>query len=86
MISKRKKNWHMDVTINGVGHRDLDTTDRREALALGKEADRWIQQGKGVSKSGREFAREPFTEAADIFLEERKPTSRNGLCSLSGIC
>jgi hypothetical protein len=40
MIYKRKKNWHMDVTINGVGHRDLDTTDRREALALGKEADR----------------------------------------------
>ena len=45
-----------------------------------------IQQGKGVSKSGREFAPKQFTEAADIFLEERKPTSRNGLCSLSGIC
>ncbi len=32
-----------------------------------------IKDGKNASKSGREFARKPFSEAAAIYLEERKP-------------
>jgi integrase len=30
-----------------------------------------IQQGKAASKSGREFARKPFPEAAKVFVEDR---------------
>jgi integrase len=74
VIYKRKKHWHMDVTVNGVRYREaLDTTDRREALSLEKKRVGEIQQGKAVSKSGKEFARKPFNEAANQFLEERKP-------------
>jgi tetrahydromethanopterin S-methyltransferase subunit F len=74
MIYKRGTHWHTDVTVNGVRYREaLDTTDRREALGLEKKRIGEIQQGKGVSKSGREFARRSFTEAAELFLEERKP-------------
>jgi hypothetical protein len=74
MIYKRKKKWHLDVTIHGVRYREaLNTTDRREALALEKKRPGEIQQGKAISKSGREFARKPFNEAADQFLAERKP-------------
>jgi len=48
----------MDLTVNGVSYREaLDTTDRREAVALEKKRVGEIQQGKGASKAGREFAR-----------------------------
>lgn len=74
MIYKRDKHWHMDVTISGVRYREaLDSTDRREALALEKKRVAEIQQGKAASKSGREFARRPFSEAATAYLEARKP-------------
>src|SRR5580765_2545628 len=74
MVYKRGMNWHMDSTVNGVRYREaLNTTDRREAVALEKKRVGEIQQGKGASKTGREFARMPFTAAADVFLEERKP-------------
>lgn len=73
MIYKRGNLWHMDVTINGVRYREaLDTTDRREAPTLEKKRVSEIQQGKGASKTGREFARKPFGEAATVYLEERK--------------
>lgn len=62
------------MTTHGVRYREaLDTTDRREALGLEKKRVAEIQAGKGASKSGRDFARKPFTSAADIFLDERKP-------------
>lgn len=74
MIYKRGLHWHMDVTVNGVRYREaLDTTDKREALRLEKKRVGEIQQGKAASKSGKEFARKPFGEAAKLFLEERKP-------------
>ncbi|MEN6535742.1 MAG: tyrosine-type recombinase/integrase, partial [Bryobacteraceae bacterium] len=74
MIYKRGKHWHMDAMVNGVRYREaLNTTDKREAIALEKKRVGEIQQGKAVSKLGREFARMPFSEAADQFLEERKP-------------
>jgi integrase len=73
-VYKRGGNWHMDVTIHGVRYREgLDTTDRREALGLEKKRVAEIQAGKAASKGGREFARKQFSEAADQFLEGRKP-------------
>lgn len=50
----------------------MDTTDRREALALEKKRVAEIQAGKAASKSGREFGRMPFSESAKLFLEDRK--------------
>jgi integrase len=74
MTYKRGKHWHMDVVVNGVRYREaLDTTDGREARTLEKKRVGEIQQGKAASKSGREFARKPFKDAADLYLEERKP-------------
>jgi integrase len=74
MIYKRIGHWHIDVTINGVRYREaLDTTDKREAKELEKNRIAEIKQGKGASKTGRAFARRPFSEAATIYLEGRKP-------------
>jgi integrase len=74
MIYKRNGRWHLDVTMNGVRYREaLDTTDKREAKELEKNRIAEIQQGKGASKTGRVFARKPFSEAAAAYLEERKP-------------
>lgn len=74
MIYKRSGHWHMDVTISGVRYREaLKTTDRREASSLEKKRVGEIQAGKGASRTGREFARKPFTEAAKLFLKEREP-------------
>ena len=82
----------MDVMISGVRYREaLDTTDRREALNLEKKRIGEIQQGKGASKTSRDFARMPFPVAADQFLEERKPhvagkhpVNTTGLCEGCG--
>jgi integrase len=74
MIYKRSGHWHLDVTIHGVRYREaLNTTDKREAKELEKDRIAAIKQGKGASKTGREFARKPFSEAAILYLEERKP-------------
>jgi integrase len=74
MIYKRKEYWHLDVTINGVRYREaLETTDKREAKELEKDRIAEIKHGRGASKSGREFARKPFSEAAAVYLDERKP-------------
>jgi integrase len=74
MIYKRSGHWHLDVTIHGVRYREsLDTTDRRQARELEKKRIAEIQQGKGASKTGREFARKSFSEAAAIYLDERRP-------------
>jgi integrase len=73
MIYKRAKLWHMDVTIHGVRYREaLETTDRREALRLEKKRVGEILAGRAASKSGREFGRKPFGEAAKLFSEDRK--------------
>lgn len=74
MIHKRSGRWHVDVTIQGVRYREaLGTTDKREAKELEKDRIAAIKQGKGASPTGREFARKPFGDAADQFLEDRKP-------------
>lgn len=73
MIYKRGKHWHMDVMVHGVRYREaLDTTDRRQALNQEKERVSEIQQGKVASPEGKAFARRPFTEAADAWIEDRK--------------
>jgi len=73
MIIKRKQHWHLDVVINGFRYREaLHTTDGRKAKELEKDRVAAIKAGKGISKRGREFARMPFGEAADVFIEERK--------------
>jgi integrase len=74
MVYKRGEHWHLDVTIAGVRYREaLETTDKREAKARAAERIASIKQGRGASKTGREFARKPFREAAAVYLEERKP-------------
>jgi integrase len=74
MIYKRNGHWHLDMTIAGVRYREaLERTDKREAKDKEKTRIAAIKQGKGASKTGREFARKPFKEAASLYLEERKP-------------
>ena len=74
MIYKRQLRGHMDVTVNGIRYREaLETTDRRVALNLENKRVGEIQAGKRASKTGRDFAREPFSEAVKVYLEERKP-------------
>ena len=75
MIYKRKKHWHMDVTVAGVRYREaLNTTDRREALNLEKQRVAEIQAGKGSSLTGRQFARKPFGDAARQSLKSASLT------------
>ena len=74
MIYKRDEHWHLDVTVQGVRYREgLNTTDKRQAKELEKTRVSEIKQGKGASRSGREFARKPFGEAVTVYLAERKP-------------
>ena len=74
MIYKRDQHWHLDVTIQGVRYREaLNTTDKRQAKELEKNRIAEIKQGKGASKTGREFARKPFSDAVTLYLEGRKP-------------
>jgi len=74
MIYKRGGRYHLDVTMHGVRYREaLETTDKREAKDLEKKRIAEISQGKGASKTGRAFARKPFSEASTAYLEERKP-------------
>jgi integrase len=62
----------MDVTINGLRYREsLKTSDKREAATLEKKRIAEIEQGKGSSKSGRQFARLPFEQAATEYIEGR---------------
>jgi hypothetical protein len=51
----------------------LHTTDRREAIESERTRIGEIKAGKGVSKRGRAFGELAFENAADVFVEERKP-------------
>jgi hypothetical protein len=74
MIYERDEHWRLDVTIQGVRYCEaLDTTDKRQAKELEKDRISEIKQGKGASKSGRDFARKSFSDAAIIYQEERRP-------------
>ncbi|HUQ95162.1 MAG TPA: site-specific integrase [Bryobacteraceae bacterium] len=72
MVYKRGKHWYMDVTINEDRYREaLNTTDRREALALEKKRIADIGQNRAAPASTKDFARKSLSEAAEPFLTER---------------
>src|SRR5262249_23044468 len=73
MVYKRRKHWHMDVTVVGVRYREaLKTSDWREAIRLEKKRVAEIQAGKGASKSGRDFGRLPVGGGADRCIRDRQ--------------
>jgi integrase len=72
-LYKRGKTWHTDFSVNGERFRQsVDTTDWREAQAMEKELISSAKVGK-LSPTRQEFARLPFREAAEQFLEDRIP-------------
>ncbi|MGA8150434.1 MAG: site-specific integrase [Terriglobales bacterium] len=72
-LYKRGKTWHTDFTVNGERFRQsLETTDWREAQTSQKKKIADAQAGK-LSPTRQEFARLNFREAAERFLEDRKP-------------
>lgn len=72
-VFKRGGRFYMDATIQGARHREaLETTDHREAKTKAQDRLVEIKAGKGASKSGKDFARKPFGEAAEVFIEERR--------------
>ena len=73
MIYKRKKSWHLDVTVDGERYREaLNTTDRREALAKEKDRIGEIKAGRVSAPAGRAFSRLGFIEASKIYQQERE--------------
>lgn len=73
MLKKRGEYYHLDVVIDGVRYREgLKTTDWRKAKEQEKKRIAEIQAGKVAAPAGRAFARLPFSEAADVYLDERK--------------
>ena len=72
-LYKRGKTWHTDFTVNGQRFRQsLDTTDWREAQSKEKKLIADAEAGK-LSATKQEFARLKFREAAQQFLDDRKP-------------
>ena len=72
-LYKRGKTWHTDFSVNGQRFRQsLDTTDWREAQSKEKQRIAEAEAGK-LSPTKQEFARLKFREAAERFLEDRKP-------------
>ena len=83
MLYKRENTWHMDVTVHGLRYREsLKTSDKREASNFEKDRIAAIKAGKVASKSGKEFARKAFTEAAEQFLRVRTLQARCALDAL----
>jgi integrase len=71
-LYKRDAVWWLDVSINGQRYRlSLDTTDKREAKGLANKKISEIERGK-FTKSGQNFSRLAFSEAADRYLEGRR--------------
>jgi len=69
---KRNKTWWTDFSVNGQRFREsLGTTDWREAQRRERELISQATQGK-LAPSSQQFARLPFSEAADRYLESRK--------------
>jgi integrase len=72
-LVKRGKTWHTHFFVDGVRYRQsLDTTDWREAQKKEKDLIVEAKQGK-LAPSRQHFAKLPFTEAAEDYLNERKP-------------
>jgi len=72
-LVKRGKTWHTHFFVDGQRFRQsLDTTDWREAQARQKELIAEAKAGK-LTATKNEFARLPFREAAERFLQDRIP-------------
>ena len=68
---KRGEIWHCDFTVNGQRFRQsLDTTDWREAQRKKRKLESEAEKGTLTPKT-REFARLPFTDAAEKHLADR---------------
>lgn len=71
-LFKRKDTWWCDFTMHGDRYREsLKTTDKREAIAKEKERIAEVQAGKNLAVH-RHFARWPFSQAADFYIEDLK--------------
>jgi integrase len=72
-LLKRGKTWHTHFFVDGQRFRQsLDTSDWREAQAKEKDLIAAAKAGK-LSATKQEFARLPFREAAERFLQDRIP-------------
>jgi len=72
-LYRRAATWWTDFSVNGQRFRQsLDTTDWRKALSEEKKLIAQVQTGK-LSATRQEFARLAFTEAAERYLDSRKP-------------
>ncbi len=72
-LFKRGKTWWTDFTVHGQRYRhSLHTTRWQEAEAREKEQITQASEGK-IAPSGGQFSRLAFTEAADGYIEDRKP-------------
>src|SRR5437867_2603706 len=72
-LTKRSKTWHTHFFVDGQRYRQsLETSDWREAQAKERELIAAAQAGK-LSATKQEFARLPFREAAERFLQDRIP-------------
>ena|ERR1700745_1011796 len=70
-IFRRNKTYWTDFSVNGARHRQsLSTTDWREAQTHEKELITQASTGK-LTRSGQQFARLAFTEAADRYVADR---------------
>ncbi|HKQ03727.1 MAG TPA: site-specific integrase [Blastocatellia bacterium] len=71
-LYKRDEIWWLDVTIDGQRYRmSLDTSDKRAARGRANERISEIEQGK-FTKTGQNFAKLAFGEAAKRYLEGRR--------------
>lgn len=71
-LSKRRKTWHTDFTVNGQRFRQsLHTKDWREAQAKEKQLIAEASEGKLTHRSTT-LARLPFAQAAEEYVSARK--------------
>ena len=72
-LKKRGKTWHTHFFVDGQRFRQsLETSDWREAQSKEKDLIADAKAGK-LSPTKQEFARLPFREAAERFLQDRIP-------------
>jgi integrase len=72
-LTKRGKTWHTHFFVDGQRFRQsLETSDWREAQAKEKDLIAGAKAGK-LSPTKQEFARLPFREASERFLQDRIP-------------
>jgi len=72
-LKKRGKTWHTHFFVDGERFRQsLETSDWREAQRAERDLIRDAKAGKLAAKKD-DFARLPFSDAAERFLADRKP-------------